>query len=375
MGAYTAALACSRVEVEELILVAPMIPAPGEAPTDFWVGSGELAAAREMAEREGRDPDAEFDVVESMMHDLPQELIDEAFARGEPEQADKPFSEPFPLGGVAGGATRVILAARDRILPLEFMRGLVRERLGPDVPVDEIDAGHLPALARPAELARLLVASGRGSALRRSARGTSPRGANAPGSGPRGGLEERERGPAHQVAGLVTREPGDVGEPDERLDAAGAADREREPAQLRRRRAPASAARGRHRSSRSPCPFAARARGAARARARAGASRVARGSASIVIRISSRMTRSRRRSGSAGASSPSERRCLDLGIRGDEQRALVREVPVGRRPRHGGCLRGLLDGRRPARAQELARRGDQGRPGARLLLRAPGGLV
>ena len=155
MGAYTAPLVCERIDVEQIVLVAPMIPTPGESPSEFWEGSGEVAAAREMDEREGRDPDAEFDVVVSMMHDLPQELIDEAFARGEPKQADKPFEEPFPLDAWPDVPTRVIAGRSDRLFPLEFMRGLARERLGVDE-VDVIDTGHLPALSRPAELAERL---------------------------------------------------------------------------------------------------------------------------------------------------------------------------------------------------------------------------
>jgi hypothetical protein len=48
----------------------------------------------------------------------------------------------------------VIAGRNDRLFPLEFMRRLSRERLG--VEPDEIDTGHLPALAGPDELAELL---------------------------------------------------------------------------------------------------------------------------------------------------------------------------------------------------------------------------
>jgi hypothetical protein len=34
-GGFTAPLVCDRVAVELLVLVAPMIPAPGEAPADY----------------------------------------------------------------------------------------------------------------------------------------------------------------------------------------------------------------------------------------------------------------------------------------------------------------------------------------------------
>jgi hypothetical protein len=36
LGGFTAPLVCDRVAVELLVLVAPMIPAPGEAPAGYW---------------------------------------------------------------------------------------------------------------------------------------------------------------------------------------------------------------------------------------------------------------------------------------------------------------------------------------------------
>jgi pimeloyl-ACP methyl ester carboxylesterase len=35
-GGFTAPLVCERVPVKLLVLVAPMIPVPGEAPADYW---------------------------------------------------------------------------------------------------------------------------------------------------------------------------------------------------------------------------------------------------------------------------------------------------------------------------------------------------
>jgi len=39
-GAFTAPLVCDRAAADLLILVAPMIPAPGEAPADYWTNTG-----------------------------------------------------------------------------------------------------------------------------------------------------------------------------------------------------------------------------------------------------------------------------------------------------------------------------------------------
>jgi len=145
---------CDRVDVRVLILVAPMIPAPGESPGAWWSNSGQETARRQQDEREGRDPNAAFDVMTTLMHDVPQEIVAEAFARGEPRQSDTPFSEPWPLDRWPPVPTRVLAGRHDRLFPLEFMRRLARERL--NIAADVIDTGHLPALSRPGELAQKL---------------------------------------------------------------------------------------------------------------------------------------------------------------------------------------------------------------------------
>jgi pimeloyl-ACP methyl ester carboxylesterase len=154
MAAFTAPMLCERVDVRMLILVAPMIPAPGESPGAWWSNTGQIAARRQHDEIEGRDPDADFDVRTTFMHDVPPEIVAEAFARGEPRQSDTPFADPWPLEAWPSVPTRVLAGRFDRLFPLEFMRELAIERLG--IAPDVVDAGHLPALSRPDELARRL---------------------------------------------------------------------------------------------------------------------------------------------------------------------------------------------------------------------------
>jgi pimeloyl-ACP methyl ester carboxylesterase len=154
MAAFTAPMLCDRVDVRMLILVAPMIPAPGESPGAWWSNSGQTTAWRQQEKAEGRDPDAEFDVITTFMHDVPSEVVAEAFARGEPRQSDTPFAEPWPLDAWPNVPTTVIAGRHDRLFPLAFMRRLALERLG--IAPDVIDTGHLPALSRPDELARRL---------------------------------------------------------------------------------------------------------------------------------------------------------------------------------------------------------------------------
>src|SRR5215218_7296212 len=156
MGSYSAPLACGRADVSRMVLVAPMIPAPGETASEFWEATGQGAAARALAEREGRDPDAPFDIHEGFFHDVPPDVVARVMARGPPGDSATPFEQPWPLDAWPDVPTSVIAGARDRLFPLDYVRRLARERLGIDE-VAVIDAGHLPALSRPEELARLLL--------------------------------------------------------------------------------------------------------------------------------------------------------------------------------------------------------------------------
>src|SRR5215211_5075603 len=46
MAGFTAPLVCSRVAVELLVLLAAMVPRPGEAPKDWWAATGHDEAVR-----------------------------------------------------------------------------------------------------------------------------------------------------------------------------------------------------------------------------------------------------------------------------------------------------------------------------------------
>jgi pimeloyl-ACP methyl ester carboxylesterase len=154
LSAFVAPMICARVDVRLLVLVAPMIPAPGESPGAWWSNTGQSEAQRQKASAEGRDPDAEFDVLTMFMHDVPPEVVGEAFARGEPRQSDTPFADPWPLDAWPDVPTRVVAGRHDRLFPLDFMRRLSVERL--QIEPDVIDSGHLPALSRPDELVHWL---------------------------------------------------------------------------------------------------------------------------------------------------------------------------------------------------------------------------
>lgn len=150
-GAFTAPLVCDRVPVGLLVLLAGMIPSPGEPPEDWPANTGHEQARRELDAREGPPPDD----VALFYQDVPAELAAEALRRGR-RQSATPGKEPWPLRAWPSVPTRFLLCRDDRFFPAAFLRRVVRERLG--IAPDEIDGGHCVALSRPEELADRLEA-------------------------------------------------------------------------------------------------------------------------------------------------------------------------------------------------------------------------
>jgi alpha-beta hydrolase superfamily lysophospholipase len=152
LGGFTAPLVCDRVAVKLLVLVAPMIPAPGEAPAAYWA-----------ATRYDQEPrDRYDDTIALFYQDVPPELAAQALhrARG---QSEARMREPSPLRAWPDVPTRVLICRDDRLFPASFLRRVARERLG--ITPDEIDGGHTPALSRPRELAGRLEAYAAGEGL------------------------------------------------------------------------------------------------------------------------------------------------------------------------------------------------------------------
>jgi pimeloyl-ACP methyl ester carboxylesterase len=142
LGGFTAALVCARVPVRLLVLVAAMVPAPGETGMDWWANSGHDQAAAEA-------PDHDRSDIAVFLHDVPPDLAAEALARAR-NQSATPLQEPWPLEAWPDVPTRYLLCRDDRFFPAEWTRRMVQERLG--ITPDEIDGGHAPALSRPKEL-------------------------------------------------------------------------------------------------------------------------------------------------------------------------------------------------------------------------------
>lgn len=152
-GGFTATLAADRLRAALLVLVAAMVPAPGESAEDWFACTGWEQAVEEQARRDGGrtgndDPFVVF------YHDVPRPLAEEAVLRGRGQSAT-PGSSPFPLEAWPAVPTRFVLCRDDRFFPADFLRRVVIDRLG--AAPDEIAAGHCVALSQPTQLAQMLL--------------------------------------------------------------------------------------------------------------------------------------------------------------------------------------------------------------------------
>ncbi len=153
-GGFTGPLVCDRVSVDLLILVAGMIPAPGEPPDDWWKNTGYERAKHEQDEHDGTGG-ANDDAIATFLHDVPPDLAADAIRRAR-DQSSTPMDTPWPLEAWPDVPTRFLLCRDDRFFPAELMRRVAHDRLG--ITPDEIDGGHCIALSRPKELADRLEA-------------------------------------------------------------------------------------------------------------------------------------------------------------------------------------------------------------------------
>jgi Alpha/beta hydrolase family len=142
LAGFTAPLVCERVPVDLLVMLAAMVPSPGEPPGDWWANTGHAEARRAQDQRNGRPADAPFDVMTTFFHDVPPDVVAEAFKRGEREQSGTPMKKPWPLRAWPAVPTRFLLCRDDRFFPAEFMRRVVKERLR--ITPDEMDGGTFP---------------------------------------------------------------------------------------------------------------------------------------------------------------------------------------------------------------------------------------
>jgi pimeloyl-ACP methyl ester carboxylesterase len=143
-GGYVAPIVCDRLPARLLVLVAGMVPSPGESAEEMFANTGYDR------EEHGKPTD----VVGTFYQDVDPTLLAEVLAKGGRKQSETPSKEPWPLPAWPDVQTRYLLCRQDRLFPAAWVRRVVRDRLG--IVPDEMDSGHTPALSHPEELVERL---------------------------------------------------------------------------------------------------------------------------------------------------------------------------------------------------------------------------
>lgn len=161
LAGFVAPLVAVRVDVELMVLVAAMVPRPGESGAEWWTVTGhERAVAAQGLPDDS--PETLF------VHDVPAEVL--ASLPPPREQTATLFGEPWPLDAWPDVPTRFVACRDDRFFPLDWLCSLVRDRLGIEPIV--VPGGHCAFLGQPRALAAALHACWTG------------RTGDAPGAGP-----------------------------------------------------------------------------------------------------------------------------------------------------------------------------------------------
>lgn len=153
-GAFTATLAAARLPARLLVLLAGMIPAPGESPAEWWRNTGYQEAVKEQAKVDG-GMTGHDDPLISYYNGVPRRLADEALRRGGRGESSAVWDTPWPLDRWPDVPTKFIVCKDDRFFPAAFLRRLAWQRLG--IVPDEVPGCHCAALSNPRELSDLLV--------------------------------------------------------------------------------------------------------------------------------------------------------------------------------------------------------------------------
>ncbi len=140
-GCWIAPIVAEHAEADRLVLVAPMIPTPGETTDEMWAATG------------WRMPHDDAGTVGLFYHDVDPALAADAMSR-ERQQSETAGREPWPLAAWPRVRTHVVIGTHDRFFRADWLRDVVRDRLG--IEPDELPTGHTPALSRPRELVDLM---------------------------------------------------------------------------------------------------------------------------------------------------------------------------------------------------------------------------
>ena len=160
LGGLVGPIAASMLDAELLVLLAAMIPAPGETCVEMWAatdyaptvpdGEGGLVEVDVDSEGDSASVLEAAGAIAAFYHDVPRDIALDAVSKLRHQEMTM-MVEPWPLAAWPDVPTRYLLCRDDRILPPGWSRRVAPERLG--ITPDEIDGSHSPFLSRPGELA------------------------------------------------------------------------------------------------------------------------------------------------------------------------------------------------------------------------------
>jgi pimeloyl-ACP methyl ester carboxylesterase len=147
LAGLVAPLVAARVPVRLMVLLAAMVPSPGETGQDWWAntGQGDAFLAQGL-------PGTSDEIV--FTHDVDPAVLE---ATAPPrDQTDRLFEDPWPLPSWPDVPTEFLLCEDDRFFPPAWLRGVVRDRLG--IEPRSIPGGHCAFLSQPAAVADAAIA-------------------------------------------------------------------------------------------------------------------------------------------------------------------------------------------------------------------------
>ncbi|MEO9255119.1 MAG: alpha/beta hydrolase [Tepidiformaceae bacterium] len=142
LAGFIAPLVAAAIPVTEIVMLAAMVPEPGESGSDWWSNTGHAAAFA----AQGLPDDLPETV---FLHDVPADVLSSTELPR--NQTSTLFVEPWPLDAWPNVPTRFILCRDDRFFPAEWLRSIVIDRLGIE-PI-EIAGGHCAYLSQPQAVA------------------------------------------------------------------------------------------------------------------------------------------------------------------------------------------------------------------------------
>src|SRR5205823_5601792 len=159
LGGLTIPLVAAARPVRRLVFLCAFLPHPGRGPWELDEGEpspfGESFGGFERDEL-GRSVWRDLDLAAAQLYpDCDPKEARAAAARLRP-QGPLPNSQPCPLAALPDVEYAYVLARNDVAVSAEWARWAARNRLGTEAL--ELPGGHSPMLARPAEVANLLVA-------------------------------------------------------------------------------------------------------------------------------------------------------------------------------------------------------------------------